>query len=83
MKVLNIFKTRLDKKNSSLEGMIWTFAERICAQLVSTIVGIILARMLAPDDYGIISIVMIFITICNVFVTRGFGTTLVQKKRYR
>lgn len=80
MKVLNIFKTRLDKKNSSLEGMIWTFAERICAQLVSTIVGIILARMLAPDDYGIISIVMIFITICNVFVTRGFGTTLVQKK---
>jgi len=80
MKALNIFRTRLNKKNSSLEGMVWTFAERICAQLVSTIVGIILARMLVPDDYGIISIVMIFITICNVFVTRGFGTTLVQKK---
>lgn len=71
---------RLNKKNSSMEGMVWTFAERICAQLVSTVVGIILARLLAPNDYGIISIVMIFITICNVFVTRGFGTTLVQKK---
>ncbi len=73
-------KLGLSKKNSSMEGMVWTFAERICAQLVSTVVGVILARLLAPDDYGIIAIVMIFITICNVFVTRGFGTTLVQKK---
>lgn len=77
---LSIIKNRLNKKNNTAEGMIWTFAERISAQLVSTIVGIVLARMLLPNDYGIISIVMVFITICNVFVTRGFGTTLVQKK---
>ena len=55
--------------------------ERISAQFVSIIVGIILARLLSPNEYGIISIVVIFITICNVFVTRGFGSTLVQKNK--
>lgn len=61
-------------------GMFWSFLERIAAQLVSVLVGIILARLLTPDEYGIISIVMIFIALCNVFVTSGFGTALVQKK---
>lgn len=61
-------------------GLVWSFAERIAAQLVSTIVSIILARLLEPDHYGIISIVMIFISFCNIFVSDGIGKTLVQKK---
>ena len=61
-------------------GLIWTFAERITAQLVSAIVGIILARLLMPEDYGVVSIVFIFITICDTLVTSGFGTALVQKQ---
>lgn len=58
----------------------WKFGERISAQLVSTLVSIILARLLMPEDYGVVALVTIFITICNVFVTNGFGTALVQKK---
>lgn len=70
-----------DKKTSGVfGGLAWTFAERITAQLVSTIVGIVLARLLTPEHYGIISIVMVFITLCNVFVTSGFGVAIVQKK---
>ena len=73
-----------EKKEASREKVIgslgWSFAERILAQLVSTVVGIVLARVLSPDDYGIVSVVMIFITVCNVFVTSGFGTAIVQKK---
>ena len=69
------------KLNKTFQGLIWTFMERLSAQLVSIIVGIILARLLSPNEYGIISIVMIFISICNVFVTRGFGSTLVQKNK--
>lgn len=64
----------------TFSGLIWKFAERISAQLVSMVVSIILARLLAPNDYGIVSLVTIFITICNVFVTSGFGSALVQKK---
>ncbi|MBR2324482.1 MAG: lipopolysaccharide biosynthesis protein [Clostridia bacterium] len=72
-----------DKKNASGSigvSMFWSFLERISAQLVSVIVGIILARLLTPDEYGIIAIVMIFITLCDVFVTSGFGTALVQRR---
>lgn len=66
--------------NSAMGGLAWTFLERILAQLVSTIVGIILARILLPSEYGVVSIVMVLINLCNVFVTSGFGTALVQKK---
>ncbi len=58
----------------------WKFAERIAAQFVTFIVSIILARLLSPQDYGIIAIVTIFITIANVFVSDGFGSALIQKK---
>lgn len=66
--------------SKTLSSMIWKFAERISAQLVTTVVGIVLARLLMPDDYGIVAIVNIVITICNVFVSSGFGTALIQKK---
>ena len=65
---------------SVLGGLAWSFAERISAQLVSTIVGIVLARILMPEDYGLISIVMVFISLCDVFVTSGFCSAVVQKK---
>ncbi len=65
--------------NKTMSGVVWKFLERISAQLVTTIVGIVLARILLPEDYGIVALVTIFITICNVFVSSGFGTALVQK----
>lgn len=61
-------------------GLAWTFGERILSQLVSAIVGIILARILMPEEYGIIAIVMVFISFCDVFVTSGFASAIVQKK---
>lgn len=70
----------LNKRPGVVNNFIWKFCERILAQLVTTIVSIILARLLLPSDYGIISIVTIFITIANVFVSDGIGTSLVQKK---
>ncbi|PWJ37000.1 lipopolysaccharide biosynthesis protein [Fibrobacter succinogenes] len=61
-------------------GIGWSFAERVSAQLVSFIVSIILARILAPEDYGILAIVSVFIAIGDALVTGGFGIALVQKK---
>lgn len=68
------------RKNDLLNNLSWKFAERIAAQLVTVVVSIILARMLSPQDYGIIAIVTIFITFANVFVSDGFGGALIQKK---
>lgn len=69
-----------DLKKKTLNGLIWKFSERICAQLVTFIVSIILARILLPEDYGAIALVMVFISIADVFVSSGFGSALIQKK---
>lgn len=67
-------------KNKVLSGFLWKFAERISAQLVTFIVSIVLARLLSPSHYGAIAIVNIFIALANVFVSSGFGNSLIQKK---
>lgn len=61
-------------------GIGWSFAERIWAQLVSLVVTIVLARLLTPDDYGILAIVNVFVAIGDALVAGGFGIALVQKK---
>lgn len=63
-----------------LSNMIWRFLERVGAQLVQFVVSIVLARILVPEDYGIIALVTVFISVMNVFVDSGLGTALVQKK---
>lgn len=68
------------KKNGLAENLFWKFFERISAQTVSLVVSLVLARLLSPSDYGVVAIVMIFITFANIFVSDGFGSALIQKK---
>lgn len=65
---------------SVIKNFLWRFAERCSAQMVSLVVSIVLARLLAPEDYGIIALVTVFTTIMQVFVDSGLGTALIQKK---
>ena len=67
-------------KSKVISGLVWKFAERISAQLVTFIVSVVLARLLSPEHYGAIAIVNIFIALANVFVVSGFGNSLIQKK---
>lgn len=69
-----------NRKSNIISNVIWKFAERICAQVVSLVVSIVLARILLPDEYGSIAMVTVFITIANVFVTSGLPNALIQKK---
>ncbi len=69
-----------DIKSKAFSAIIWKLLERMSAQLVSMIVSIILARMLTPDDYSAVSVVAIFFIFCNVFISGGFNTALIQKK---
>lgn len=61
-------------------NFIWKFAERCGSQAISFIVSIILARLLMPSDYGTVALVMVFLTILQVFADSGFGVALIQKK---
>lgn len=66
--------------NNIIKNFFWRFAERCGAQLVAFIVSIVLARVIAPNDYGIIALVTVFTSILQVFVDSGLGTALIQKK---
>ncbi len=68
------------ESRSVLSNFFWRFAERIGAQGVKMLVEIVLARILLPEDYGIVAIVTIFITILQVFVDSGLANALIQKK---
>ena len=68
------------KSTSIVNNFLWRFAERCGAQLVTFIVSIVLARILAPEDYGQIALITVFTTIMQVFVDSGLGTALIQKK---
>ena len=63
-----------------IKNFFWRIGESSGAQLVSFLVSIVLARLLAPEDYGVIALVTVFTSILQVFVDSGLGTALVQKK---
>ena len=65
---------------SILTGFFWTYAERTLAQLFGLIVTIVLARLVTPKEYGIVSIATVFITFLDTFATSGLGNSLIQKK---
>ena len=54
--------------------------ERIGTQGVQLVISIILARLLAPEEFGLIALVMVIIVIADVFVQSGLGTALIRKK---
>ena len=67
-------------RGSILGGLFWKFGERILTQGVSFVVSLVLARILSPDDYGVIALAMTFMNLAAVFINSGFATALIQKK---
>lgn len=67
-------------RQKTISNMIWKFSERVLAQIITLIVTIVLARILMPEDYGAVAIISAVINICNIFVVKGFGNALIQKK---
>ena len=67
-------------KNKTVKGVAWSGIDNVTQYGISFIVSIVLARLLSPDDYGLIGIIAIFTAICNAFIYAGFGTALIRKK---
>ena len=70
----------LDSKTTVLSSLFWKLMERGGTQGIQFIVQIVLARLLLPEDYGLIALVTIFIALANTFIQSGFNTALIQKK---
>ncbi len=67
-------------KEKTFASFLWKFSERMMSQFISLVISIILARILAPSDYSVVSIVTIFFSFANIFVIGGLSTALIQKK---
>lgn len=64
-----------------LSGLFWKALENGGVQLVQLVISLILARLLGPERYGTISLLLVFIAIANVFIQTGFQTSLIQKRQ--
>lgn len=69
-----------ENKVSITSNLMWRLLERFGAQSVAFIVSIVIARQLDTNDYGMIALVTVFISIMQVFVDSGLGNALIQKK---
>lgn len=67
-------------KAKTVNGVGWSFAESILGQGVTFIVGLVLARLLSPDEYGLIGIITVFVTVMDSIVDAGFSNALIRKK---
>ena len=67
-------------KSKTVKGVGWSFADNIGSQGITFLVGLVLARMLTPAEYGLIGIILIFVNIFNSIVNSGFSAALIRKK---
>ena len=63
-----------------MSGVIWKLTEKFSIQIFSFVEGIILARLLAPSDYGLVAMTGIFFALSYTLADAGFSTALVRKK---
>ena len=66
-------------KNKTKKGLAWSMIERFATQGVQFLFGIILARFLSPDEYGVIAMPLVFLAIAQCIIDSGFSTALIRK----
>lgn len=66
-------------KDKAVSGVKWNAIGRFSTQGVNFVIGLILARLLSPSDYGVVGMVGIFFAIAQTFIDSGFGSALIRK----
>jgi teichuronic acid exporter len=67
-------------KQKTISALSWSFIESITARGVQFVIGIVLARLLFPEQFGLIGMLMIFMAVIRAFLDSGFGAALIQKQ---
>ena len=67
-------------KKKTVRGVGWSAIDNVAQYAVSFVVSIVLARLLSPDDYGLLGIISIFTAICLAIINSGFSSALIRKK---
>lgn len=67
-------------KDKTVKGVAWSGIDNVAQMGVSFLVSIVLARLLSPDDYGLLGIIAIFTVVCTTLINAGFNSALIRKK---
>ena len=67
-------------KQKTLSGLLWSFVDTMAGQGITFVVGIILARLLTPREFGLIGMITVFIAVSESFINSGFSSALIRKK---
>ena len=67
-------------KQKTVKGVVWSAVERFSIQGIQFVVMIFMARMLTPDDYGLVGMLAVFIAISQSFIDSGFSQALIRKQ---
>ncbi len=66
--------------SASVRGVVWSAIERFSLQGVQFLIGIVLARLLSPSDFGLIGMLSIFLSVSQTFIDCGFSNALIRQK---
>lgn len=66
-------------RQRTFNGMVWSAIDRFASTGISFVFNIIIARLLMPEDYGIVAMIGIFLAICQCFIDSGFSSALIRK----
>lgn len=69
-----------DIKHKTKAGVYWKFAQQFSNYVVGFVIGVAMARVLSPEDYGITALPNVFVAIASIFVGGGFFQALVRKQ---
>jgi O-antigen/teichoic acid export membrane protein len=67
-------------KTKAVNAVIWSALERVSGQLIRFAIGVVLARLLLPAEFGLLGMIAVFMGVSQVFVNCGFGSALIQKQ---
>lgn len=72
--------TMKDLRAKTINALAWSFIDKVAGQICQFVIGIILARLIEPAEFGLIAMLSIFMSIAGSFVDSGFGSALIQKQ---
>lgn len=70
---------KIDVRRDTLSGIKWSFFRQISSQIITFGLGVILARILSPSDYGIVGMVAFFFAVAQILIDSGLSTALIRK----
>ena len=66
-------------KDKAVRGVGWSFIDNIASSGITFLIGLILARLLTPEEYGVMAMIAVFIAVSNSIIDSGFSNALIRK----